>query len=136
VHLYIAVVDGNGANSDPNTTLTDPFGDDLAVGELALFEGGAVVGGASVPPGRFVFGGKPPGEPSPPPIALPRVQNHSPDGSGRAVALAAALVVALGLLASAMFTRRFSAGAGRRTAGDARLGLRVGRLRSAPFGSS
>lgn len=108
VRFYIAVVDGNGANSDPNTTLTDPFGDDIAVGELAFSEGGTVVGGASAPGGRVVFGGEPPGRFEPRPVAPPHPP-HPPlpqDWSDRMIAAAAALLVALGLAVSALFARR------------------------------
>lgn len=36
VTLYVAMVDGNGADSPPNVTLTDPFGDDVATGKLVF----------------------------------------------------------------------------------------------------
>ena len=39
VTFFIAMVDGNGANSPPTVTLTDPFGDDVAVGQLTLKDG-------------------------------------------------------------------------------------------------
>jgi hypothetical protein len=38
VTMYLAVVDGNGADSDPNITLTDPFGDDVYVAKVVLQE--------------------------------------------------------------------------------------------------
>jgi hypothetical protein len=34
--IHVAAVDGNGANSGPNGTLTDPWGDDVFVGALSL----------------------------------------------------------------------------------------------------
>jgi len=46
--LYVGVVDGNGANSPPTQTLTDPFGDDVAVGRISAREQPAA-GGVSVP---------------------------------------------------------------------------------------
>lgn len=36
ITIYLAMVDGNGANSSANATLTDPFGDDVAVGQITL----------------------------------------------------------------------------------------------------
>lgn len=39
VTFYIAMVDGNGASSPPTVTLTDPFGDDVAVGQVTLKDG-------------------------------------------------------------------------------------------------
>ena len=39
VTFFIAMVDGNGANSPPTATLTDPFGDDVAVGQVTLRDG-------------------------------------------------------------------------------------------------
>jgi hypothetical protein len=36
VKLHLAAVDGNGANGEGGGTLTDPFGDDVFVGALAL----------------------------------------------------------------------------------------------------
>jgi hypothetical protein len=36
VSIHLAAVDGNGANSGPNGTLTDPWGDDVFVGSLAI----------------------------------------------------------------------------------------------------
>lgn len=36
ITFYLAMVDGNGANSSANATLTDPFGDDVAVGQVTL----------------------------------------------------------------------------------------------------
>src|SRR6185295_8393076 len=39
VTFYLAAVDGNGAGR-PNETLTDPFGDDVFVGTVALQQGG------------------------------------------------------------------------------------------------
>ena len=36
ITFYLAMVDGNGANSSANATLTDPFGDDVAVGKVTL----------------------------------------------------------------------------------------------------
>jgi hypothetical protein len=36
VTLYLAAVDGNGANSPPTKTLTDPFGDDVFVATVTL----------------------------------------------------------------------------------------------------
>jgi hypothetical protein len=44
--IYLAAVDGNGANSPPTKTLTDPFGDDVFVATIKL-EPGAL---ASLPP--------------------------------------------------------------------------------------
>jgi hypothetical protein len=40
VVFYLGVVDGDGAGSGPTETLTDPFGDDVAVGRVVLAEGG------------------------------------------------------------------------------------------------
>jgi hypothetical protein len=39
VTFYLCVVDGNGANSPPGVTLTDPFGDDVVCGSVSLKEG-------------------------------------------------------------------------------------------------
>lgn len=39
VTFFVAMVDGNGANSPPTVTLTDPFGDDVAVGQVTLKDG-------------------------------------------------------------------------------------------------
>jgi hypothetical protein len=39
VTIYAGLVDGNGANSGPGETLTDPFGDDVFAGALKLSEG-------------------------------------------------------------------------------------------------
>jgi hypothetical protein len=36
VSIHLAAVDGNGANSGPNGTLTDPWGDDVFIGTLSL----------------------------------------------------------------------------------------------------
>jgi hypothetical protein len=49
VSIHIAAVDGNGANSPPSVTLTDPWGDDVFVGTLVLAEGGSA-GTADMPP--------------------------------------------------------------------------------------
>jgi hypothetical protein len=38
VTLYLGVVDGNGAESGPNATLTDPWDDDVAVGAVRWIE--------------------------------------------------------------------------------------------------
>jgi Reeler domain len=38
VTFYLGVVDGDGAGSGPTETLTDPFGDDVAVGRVVLDE--------------------------------------------------------------------------------------------------
>lgn len=38
VTFYLAVVDGDGAGSGPTETLTDPFGDDVALGRLEIDE--------------------------------------------------------------------------------------------------
>jgi hypothetical protein len=45
--IYVAVVDGNGADSDPTQTLTDPFGDDVFLGTVSLQEGAATAGAAA-----------------------------------------------------------------------------------------
>ena len=37
--FYLGVVDGDGAGSGPTETLTDPFGDDVAVGRVVVREG-------------------------------------------------------------------------------------------------
>jgi len=102
VRLFVAVVDGNAANSDPTVTLTDPFGDDLAVGQLSFAEGGTVVGTAVLPPARYVFGGR--DAPDVAPTVKPLTPRPAPlaTGSARMVALGAALAVALALLASAL----------------------------------
>lgn len=50
--IYLAAVDGNGADSPPTKTLTDPFGDDVFTGTVTLKQGGT----ASLP------GGSPPSE--------------------------------------------------------------------------
>lgn len=39
VIFYLGVVDGDGAGSGPSETLTDPFGDDVAMGRIVLREG-------------------------------------------------------------------------------------------------
>lgn len=39
VVFYLGVVDGDGAGSGPSETLTDPFGDDAAMGRIVLREG-------------------------------------------------------------------------------------------------
>lgn len=39
VTFYLGVVDGDGAGSGPTETLTDPFGDDVAVGHVVIAEG-------------------------------------------------------------------------------------------------
>jgi hypothetical protein len=39
VSMHVAVVDGNGAGSDGSVTLTDPFGDDVAVARFDFREG-------------------------------------------------------------------------------------------------
>lgn len=70
VKLHLAAVDGNGADSPPGATLTDPFGDDLFTGIVTLTPEGALA------------------EAPPPPIPSPR----GPWGAG-----AAAGVIALGL---------------------------------------
>ncbi len=41
VTFYLGVVDGNGADAPPTSTLTDPYGDDVATGALSLQESGA-----------------------------------------------------------------------------------------------
>jgi len=106
VRLFVAVVDGNAAKSDPNVTLTDPFGDDLAVGQLTFAESGTVVGSAVLPPARYVFGGE--GAPDAAPTVKPLTPRPAPltTGLARILALGAALAVALGLLASALLGRR------------------------------
>jgi hypothetical protein len=38
--MYLAAVDGNGADSPPTKTLTDPFGDDVFVAKITLQPGG------------------------------------------------------------------------------------------------
>ncbi len=38
VSLYLGAVDGNGANSDANTTRTDPFGDDVFMAQIDFEE--------------------------------------------------------------------------------------------------
>lgn len=38
VSLYLGAVDGNGANSDANTTRTDPFGDDVFMSQIHFDE--------------------------------------------------------------------------------------------------
>jgi hypothetical protein len=48
IQLFIAVVDGNAANSTATATLTDPFGDDIALGTLTLSESA----GAALPAGK------------------------------------------------------------------------------------
>ncbi len=68
VGLYVAVVDGNGANSTATTTLTDPFGDDLALGQFSFGEGGTTP--AAVSPAPSSFGG----EGAEPPRAAPGPQ--------------------------------------------------------------
>jgi hypothetical protein len=46
VSIFVAAVDGNGADSPPDQTLTDPFGDDVFVGTVSLEEGGATASAA------------------------------------------------------------------------------------------
>ncbi|MEZ4337515.1 MAG: choice-of-anchor V domain-containing protein [Sandaracinaceae bacterium] len=41
VRMFLGVVDGNGADSAPDETLTDPFGDDVATGAFVFTERGA-----------------------------------------------------------------------------------------------
>jgi len=41
VTLYLAAVDGNGANSPPTKTLTDPFGDDVFTAAVTFQPGGS-----------------------------------------------------------------------------------------------
>lgn len=48
VSFYVAGVDGNGANSPPDQTLTDPFDDDVYVTSFSVDEGGNARLGASV----------------------------------------------------------------------------------------
>jgi hypothetical protein len=38
VTFYVCIVDGNGANSAPGVTLTDPFGDDVVCGSVSANE--------------------------------------------------------------------------------------------------
>src|SRR5262249_43047788 len=78
VPLSGAVVDGNGANSPPGVVLQDPYGDDVAVGEIALSEtsASAVLGIPRTPTRRFFQGVRRPESPealrtSPRPAPLP-----------------------------------------------------------------
>lgn len=50
VRLHLAAVDGNGANSPPTKTLTDPFGDDVFIATVKLSPGG-VASAPGVPRG-------------------------------------------------------------------------------------
>lgn len=61
ITLYLGVVDGNGANSPADVTLTDPFGDGVFTGYLAATESGAAQAGARArseraATGRFATG--------------------------------------------------------------------------------
>jgi hypothetical protein len=47
ITLYLGVVDGNGANSPADVTLTDPFGDGVFIGYLAATESSAAAAQAS-----------------------------------------------------------------------------------------
>jgi len=47
VTIFIGAVDGNGANSPPGQTLTDPFGDDVYIGTVQLEEGAVTASAAS-----------------------------------------------------------------------------------------
>lgn len=49
VTIFVAGVDGNGANSSPGQTLTDPFGDDVYIGTISLEEGAATASAAGAP---------------------------------------------------------------------------------------
>jgi hypothetical protein len=51
ITLYLGVVDGNGANSPADVTLTDPFGDGVFIGYLAATESSAAPAGATVQAG-------------------------------------------------------------------------------------
>jgi hypothetical protein len=51
VTIFIAAVDGNGANSPPGQTLTDPFGDDVYVGTVLLEEGAVTASADGASPG-------------------------------------------------------------------------------------
>lgn len=51
VDFFVAVVDGNGANSAPTVTLTDPFGDDVWTTELRLRQRTATSGVSAEPRG-------------------------------------------------------------------------------------
>jgi hypothetical protein len=50
VTMYLAAVKGNGANSGPNGTLTDPFGDDFFSVQVAFTDAAAPMGGRSAGP--------------------------------------------------------------------------------------
>lgn len=54
VAIYLAAVDGNGANSPPTKTLTDPSGDDVFVATVKL-EPGAVASAPKSPKGAPLF---------------------------------------------------------------------------------
>jgi len=55
VTMYVAAVDGNGADSGANATLTDPFNDDFFSAEIQLTEGKVKMGGRTPPrPGTLV----------------------------------------------------------------------------------
>lgn len=71
VQLFIAVVDGNAANSTATTTLTDPFGDDIALGTLTLSESPAAALPSGAPAVRVIGGPPERGNPAPPPLAEP-----------------------------------------------------------------
>jgi hypothetical protein len=49
ITLYLGVVDGNGANSPADVTLTDPFGDGVFTGYLAATESSAAPASATGP---------------------------------------------------------------------------------------
>ena len=50
VTLYLGVVDGNGANSAANETLTDPFGDDVYTAKVTLQEAAVTASVQAAPP--------------------------------------------------------------------------------------
>lgn len=66
VTMYFATVDGNGANSDPDSTRTDPFGDDVFVTHVVLSEGGSTTAQIDKRAGWHVT------VPAPPPVGEDR----------------------------------------------------------------
>jgi hypothetical protein len=95
VQLFIAVVDGNAANSTATVTLTDPFGDDVALGALTLTESAAALLPRGTPSTRELGGPRPRGIPAPPPAAEPSRLPRERWLLFSALAAAAALTVAL-----------------------------------------
>jgi hypothetical protein len=95
VQLFIAVVDGNAANSTATVTLTDPFGDDIALGSLTLAESASAALPRGAPVTRELGGPRPRATPSAPPVEAPRPRRGRWVLGGAVVALLAGLAVAL-----------------------------------------